>query len=121
MLDSIYDGWNGDKPRSRPSVKVAPSATGPAVIADSSIFEEIRRTQNRGTLAIEMEAYGVYCAARRSSRPRPIVFCAKAVCDYGSFLKDDKYQKYAAYVSAQVIFNFLKKYGTELSKIIDPH
>lgn len=118
LLAKIHADWKGDKPRAPLSVKVAPSATGPAVIADGSVFEDIRRHQNRGTLGLEMEAYGVYCAARMVSRPRPIAFSAKAVCDYGSFLKDDKFQKYAAYTSAQIIYQFLRRFGSELSEIV---
>ena len=66
-----------------------------------------------------MEAYGVYAAVRMASRPRPVVFSAKSVCDYGTMLKDDKYQRYAAYMSAQVVREFLTRYGSELVSIVN--
>lgn len=116
---NIHDKWQGDKPRNPPSIFVAPSATGPAVIADSNVLENIRKTQHRATLGLEMEAYGVYAAVRKINRPKPLVFSAKSVCDYSTFLKDDKYQKYAAYTSAVTIIELLSRYGSDLCEFID--
>lgn len=118
-LFSLADDWPGEKPRNPPKIVVAPSATGPAVIADATVFSEIRKTQHRATVGLEMEAYGVYCAVRRATRPRPIVFSAKGVCDYASFLKDDKYQKYAAYTSASIVSEFLRRHGSEICRAMD--
>jgi nucleoside phosphorylase len=98
---------------------VGPSATGSAVIADTSVFYELRKTQHRATIGLEMEAYGVYCAVRRATRPRPIVFSAKGVCDHATFLKDDKYQKYAAYTSASIVSEFLSRYGSQICQAMD--
>lgn len=120
-LDEVYfqklhKDWNGEKPVGTfPILHIAPSACGPAVVADASVFPEIRRAQNRQTIGLEMEAYGVYCAARMAPRPRPLMFSVKSVCDFGSFLKDDKYQRYAAYTSASVAIEFLRRYGRELT------
>jgi nucleoside phosphorylase len=118
-LSSLADDWPGEKPRNSPNIIVGPSATGPAVIADTSVFSELRKTQHRATIGLEMEAYGVYCAVRRATRPRPIVFSAKGVCDYATFLKDDKYQKYAAYTSASIVSEFLSRYGSEICRAMD--
>jgi nucleoside phosphorylase len=118
FLGTIHKEWKGDKPRAQPMIKIAPSASGPAVIADANVLKEIRRTQNRATLGLEMEAYGVYCAARMATRPRPVVASLKSVCDYGTFLKDDKYQRYAASVSAAVAIEFCKRFGPELTALI---
>lgn len=113
-LSALADRWPGDKPRNPPQIVVGPSATGPAVIADASVFNDLRKTQHRTTVGLEMEAYGVYCAVRMATRPRPLVFSAKGVCDYASFLKDDKYQKYAAYTSASIVSEFLTRHGAEI-------
>lgn len=118
-LSSLVQHWPGDKPRNPPQIMVGPSATGPAVIADGSVFENLRTRQHRATVGLEMEAYGVYYAVRKATRPKPFVFSAKGVCDYGSFLKDDKYQKYAAYTSASVVTEFLRRYGTEICQAMD--
>lgn len=115
----VANDWPGEKPRNPPQIIVGPSATGPAVIADGSVFLELRKTQHRATVGLEMEAYGVYCAVRRATRPRPIVFSAKGVCDYASFLKGDRYQKYAAYTSASIVSEFLSRYGSEICRTMD--
>ncbi|MCX2864874.1 hypothetical protein OOZ63_23875 [Paucibacter sp. PLA-PC-4] len=115
FFQKLHEQWRGEKPRSLfPTLHIGPSATGPAVIADASVFQEIRSKQNRQTIGLEMEAYGVYCAARMACRPRPVSFSVKSVCDFGSFLKDDKYQAYAAYTSASVATEFLMRYGRDV-------
>ena len=119
MLQSIHARWSGEKVRAAPRLHVGPSATGPAVIADERILREIRTSQNRSTIGLEMEAYGVYSAARMAAKPRPLFFSAKAVCDYGTMLKEDKYQAYASFVSAATILEFLKRFGAELVDLVD--
>lgn len=118
-LLALADRWPGEKPRHPPKIVVGPSATGAAVIADATVFADLRSKQHRGTIGLEMEAYGVYCAVRKASRPRPLVFSAKSVCDYATFLKDDKYQKYAAYTSACVVTEFLSRYGSEICQTMN--
>ena len=115
----IHKKWPAAKPGAHPTLHMGPSACGPMVVADGQTLKNIREKQNRDTIALDMEAYGVYCAARISSRPRPSAFCAKAVCDFGDPLKDDKYQSYAAYTSANTATHFLRTYGIALAKIID--
>lgn len=118
FFQQVHSKWVGEKMRAAPSLHIAPSATGPAVVADGTVLEKIRREQHRATIGLEMEAYGMYSAARMASRPRPAVFSAKAVCDYGTMFKDDKYQKYASFTSASVVFEFIKRFGGELCSII---
>lgn len=118
-LSSLLHHWSGDKPRNPPQILVGPSATGPAVIADGAVFDNLRTKQHRATVGLEMEAYGVYYAVRKATRPKPLVFSAKGVCDYGNFLKDDSYQKYAAYTSASVVTEFLSRYGADICQTMD--
>ncbi len=115
----IYNAWPAAKPGAHPALRIGPSACGPMVVADGETFKEIRERQNRDTIALDMEAYGVYCGVRISSRPRPLVYCAKSICDYGDPRKDDKYQSYAAYTSARTATQFLRKYGVGLVKMLD--
>lgn len=119
FLSKVYQGWPADKPLSHPRILVAPSASGPAVIADGTVFRDLRRDQHRATIGLEMEAYGVYSAVRMTSRPRPLFFCAKAVCDHATFLKEDRYQNYASYTSSSVAIEYLKRYGSELCKLVN--
>lgn len=114
FLDSMHANWQGEKPRQVPALITSPSATGPAVVADSSVFQQIKELSHRDVKGLEMEAYGVYAAARMAANPRPLFVSMKSVCDYGDFLKDDKYQKYAAYTSAAVAVEFIKQYFAEV-------
>lgn len=110
FLDLLHANWQGEKLRQIPAVIIAPSATGPAVIADSEVFKQIKELSHRDVKGLEMEAYGVYAAARMAANPKPLFVSMKSVCDYGDFLKDDKYQKYAAYTSAAAAVEFIKQY-----------
>jgi nucleoside phosphorylase/CheY-like chemotaxis protein len=83
-------------------VIVAPGASGSAVVADSATVESIQE-QHRKLTALDMEAYGVYAAARATCSPKPTAFAMKAVCDFADEKKTDDWQAYAAYTSAQAI------------------
>ena len=92
---------------------IGPVASGSAVIADGAIVAEIAK-QNRNTCGIEMECYGMFDAVSGATAPRPLVFALKAVCDYADPHKNDKYQRYAAYVSARVTRSLFEKFGDRL-------
>jgi len=47
-------------------------------------------------------------AAYYSGPNRPKVLIAKSVCDFANPEKNDNWQSYAAYTSAQFAYNFLK-------------
>lgn len=55
-----------------------------------------------------METYGVFVAADEAPSPKPLVFSMKSVVDFGDGLKDDHYQKYAAYTSARSLKHFVE-------------
>ena len=50
-----------------------------------------------------MEAYGVMLSGALSGVPSTISVVIKSVSDYGDLMKNDKYQKYAAYTSAKAL------------------
>ena len=101
LLQSAWENWTGDKPRSFPRLHVGAVACSPAVVADAKIFEELE-SQKRKVLGVEMEAYGCYDAALRLGDFSPSVVCIKSVCDLGDKAKSDKYQSYCAFLSAYV-------------------
>ncbi|WP_159075948.1 phosphorylase family protein [Microvirgula aerodenitrificans] len=110
LLTEIKQNWKGDFPSSELNLRSGPVGCGSAVLADLSIVDEIVKTQQRGLLGIEMEIYGIYSAANSSPEPRPITFAIKSVCDFADNQKDDRYQKYAAYTSAQLMRVFFERY-----------
>jgi nucleoside phosphorylase len=109
----LHRTFPGPKPNNIPSVKVGPVASGSSVLADLAAIEEIKQ-QHRKLIGVEMELYGVYAAARDCAPPRPICFGLKSVADFGDEDKDDKYQPYAAYVSARGLAAFCERYAADL-------
>jgi len=96
-----------------PKIVIGPVASGSAVLADGEVVNEIK-TQHRGLVGVEMEIYGMYAAAYRASKPQPQPFALKAVCDFADSGKDDDYQQYAAYTSANVLRLVMERFALRL-------
>lgn len=109
----VKEAWPG-APDTELRVRLGPSVSGAAVLADPSKVEDVKR-QHGGLLGIEMEAYAVLAAASLAARPRPVAFSCKSVCDFADEKKDDRWQTYAAYTSARSIAQFFERYMHELS------
>jgi nucleoside phosphorylase len=108
-LSRIKESWPADKPSHDLNIKVGPLASGAAVLADGSLVEMIKHHQ-RKVLGVDMETYGVFAAAEEASTPRPEAFSMKSVVDFGDPTKDDKFQKYAAFSSAEALRYFVEAY-----------
>lgn len=113
LLNGIWNAWPASKPANPFKILRGPMASGSAVLADTAITGKIVE-QNRKTRAIEMEAYGLLLAAAHASRPRPIAFVAKSVCDFADDKKSDDYQAYCCDVSAKTLRMFVEKYIADL-------
>ncbi|EKN5094274.1 hypothetical protein ACSOQX_003064 [Yersinia enterocolitica] len=96
-------------------IVIGPMASGSAVLADGDVIEEIK-VQHRDLVAVEMEAYGLFAAAKNSSHPQPLCCVLKAVCDYADVGKNDEFQDYASYTSAQTLKLLLEKYAYRIIK-----
>lgn len=96
-----------------PTLHIGPMAVGSSVLADKQIVEKIEK-QSREVLGIEMEIYGLYYAAQNSPSPSPKVFAIKSVCDYANSEKNDDYQQYAAYTSANTLKKLMEQYSINL-------
>ena len=103
-----------DQPAHELRVLPGPMATGSAVISDEDLIAEIKDSQHRKVIAIEMEAYGLASAAHNAGMPKPTAFCLKSVSDFADQKKDDSAQKYAAHTSARVTQVFFERYMQEL-------
>lgn len=99
-LDEIYVGFKGKRPSHDLSVKIGPVASGSVVLEDPETVNLIK-SQNRKTIGIEMEAYGVMSAAFYMGESRPISLVIKSVCDFADPNKNNEWQAYAAYTSAR--------------------
>ena len=117
FFDRVRTEWPATPPATALNIHVGPCASGPIVVADGKTLERLKTDQNRKILGLEMEAYGLYYSAKFAGLPRPIVMSVKSVCDFGDPRKNDAMQKYAAHTSAQILYEFLRRYSFELTQL----
>lgn len=109
MLNDIKNRWPSDKPDSSLKVHIGPFASGASVLAHSSVIDSIKK-HNRKLIGIDMETYAVLYASINCSKPRPIAFSLKSVCDFANTDKNDKFQRYAAFTSAEFLIKLINDY-----------
>ena len=105
-LDEIYVGFKGKRPPHSLSLRVGPVASGAVVLEDTATVELIQ-SQNRKTIGVEMEAYGVLSAVFYLGQTDTRAIVLKSVCDFADPAKGDEWQAYAAYTSAQYLDRLL--------------
>lgn len=108
-LKEIQDSFIGSAPDNIFRLHMGAVASGSAVIANSSKIEEVK-DQIRDVIAIEMEIFGVYYAAKWAERPRPRFMAVKSICDFGDEEKSDDYHTYASYTSSKILEVLVKEY-----------
>ncbi len=119
QLRSEHAIWNEirmgfpNRPSNELRLLIGPVATGSAVLSDVDVVTQIKE-QQRKLVGIEMEVYGLYAAASGASFPRPTAFALKSVSDFADDGKDDTYQTYAAYTSAQALRHFVERNMSDL-------
>ncbi len=109
LLATIKENFDGTKPSNELQIHMGPVATGAAVVANTAIVDEIK-DQIRDVVAIEMEIYGVYYAAKWAINPRPSFLALKSICDFADGDKNDEYHNYASYTSAMVMLELIRNY-----------
>jgi nucleoside phosphorylase len=108
-LVQIRDRWPAAKPDAAVVLHIGPMASGAAVLSDGVTARRVLE-QHRQLLAIDMESYGVYSAAAESPSPSTVAFGVKTVVDYADADKDDRFQAYGAYMSANVTAQIAERY-----------
>ncbi|MCO7247122.1 response regulator [Halomonas sp. Mc5H-6] len=105
-LDAIATAWPANQRPSYPlNLIVGPVASGAVVLENTNTVRDIVR-QHRETIGVEMEAYGFsYAISISSSLTRNLV--VKSVCDFANLEKNDDWQAYAAYTSAQLTYMYI--------------
>lgn len=108
FLDEIYKNWKqGKKPPTILNMHVGPIVSGASVLEDPAIVDEIKM-QHRGVIGVEMESYGVlFSCSLSKNKPRFLI--VKSVCDFADVDKNDDYQKYAAFTSAEFARHYITK------------
>lgn len=110
-LREIKDSFKmGDAPGTELQLLIGPVVSRASVITDPEIVKDILENQHREVLAIEMEIYGMYYAAKWAINPRPKFIALKAISDFADSNKGDKYHKYASYTSGKVFEILAKEY-----------
>jgi nucleoside phosphorylase len=104
ILSEIHAGWKENTEYKVPSIRNGYMASGDSVVQNGAVIDMMIKNHLRNADGLDMEAYGVYYAAQQAIYPKPIPICMKSISDFANKEKNDKHQKYAAYVSA----NFLK-------------
>lgn len=111
---NIHENYRADKPDNIPTIKIGSIACGSSVISDGSLYEEIKEKQGRKILGLDMESYGLYAACDLAYDPKPEYCCIKSVSDFADENKENRYQKYAAYTSANIFDLLIKKFHNRL-------
>jgi nucleoside phosphorylase/CheY-like chemotaxis protein len=106
FLNDIKKKWIANKIETELNIHIGPFASGSAVLENGNALAKIK-IHNRKLIGIDMEAYGVFYTCENCSKPKPLAALSiKSVCDYGDAEKNDYYQTYAAYTSANFLYHF---------------
>jgi nucleoside phosphorylase/DNA-binding NarL/FixJ family response regulator len=105
-VDQIQNGWKGKETGKALRLKLGPIASGAVVLEDPGTLASIIK-QNRETIGVEMEGYAVMTSARISTDNSTIPIVIKSVCDFANPEKNNDWQEYACYTSAQFTFHFI--------------
>lgn len=98
--------WSGNKPSTELKLSIGPIVSVPYVVQNKNKLIELKGYQ-RKLIGLEMEGYGVFYSANNGFNPKPKPMLIKSVCDFGGHEKADDYQKYAAFTSAQFMYDFI--------------
>ncbi|WP_128428471.1 TIR domain-containing protein [Streptomyces cyaneus] len=101
---AVYDDLNG--PAKLPyAVAVGPMASGNVVVKDGLTWDQLKRWGVRSVTGLEMESATIAHVAHRLNLSDWVV--AKGVMDHADPRKDDRYKRFAARSSAEVLFKLL--------------
>jgi nucleoside phosphorylase len=115
----IFDNQIVSRPGSRselinPKIHFGVVASGEKVIADNNTIPDLQKSWNK-LIGIEMEGFGTALAVYQANSYHQILI-VKGICDWADPDKNDKWQSYAADISAIYIVNFLKTKPVECSQ-----
>lgn len=106
-LDKIKAKWPVKDFTHELNMHIGPFASGAGVVENKKVIEEIKG-HSRKLIGIDMETYGVFYAAKNCSKPRPLAtFSIKSISDFGDPEKDNKFQPYASFTSANFLYHII--------------
>lgn len=106
FLNEIKSKWIAKKIDTELNIHIGPLASGASVVENRESLNTIK-FHSRKLIGIDMETYGVFYTCENCSKPKPIAAMSiKSVSDYGDKEKNDDFQTYAAYTSANFLYQF---------------
>lgn len=111
IISEVTNDWNKEHKSNTimPKIHIAPMPSGASVICDETLFNEVIRPQHRKCVAIDMETYGVYFAATKSTRKNIDFLSIKCVSDYADKEKNDDYHESCCFTSANFLFKCMRE------------
>lgn len=88
-------------------IHIGQMATGPAVIKSTKFTEEYLKKHHKNYLAIDMETYGVYFAARNSQHKNIECVSIKGITDAADRDKNDDYQAYCSLSVCNLVKHYI--------------
>jgi len=105
LFSKIRKNSRHSKTNTMLQLHIGPIASVAGVTENKAVIEELKKHQ-RKIIGLEMETYGVFYSANNCSNPKPKALSLKSICDFADINKNDSYQEYAAYTSAQFFYHF---------------
>lgn len=114
---ALYDDVDG--PGTLPYAVVAgPVASGSAVVGDGATWESLKASGVRTVAGLDLEAATIAIVAEAQKVPQWLV--VKGVADHADAGKDDRYHRFAARASAEVLFTLLDRLAGRAEPRPDP-
>ena len=107
VLQNIHKKWSDCKKYKAPQIRTGYMASGDSVVQNDAVIELMIKNHLRQADGLDMEAYGMYYAAKQAINPKPIPICMKAISDFANKDKSNEHQSYASFVSAQFMKFFV--------------
>lgn len=110
VLYDIRKSWNnghGEKISNDIKIHIGAMASGASVVQNEDLIDKFVLPQNRKLLGIDMETYGVYFAAKNTTKKTVEAISIKAVSDFANSDKNDDYQQYCSYISTSFAIKVL--------------
>jgi len=104
ILSNIYNEFKGNKPESVLKIHFGSVGSGPYVLSSKQYLKNLI-SSDRKLLGLDMEGYGIYKASQFHIGTVPVFI--KSVSDFADSNKADNYQKYASFVSAKFVIDFI--------------
>lgn len=112
ILDNIKNAYSSEAYKTSLKLHIGAIASGASVLSNKEEILKIA-SHHRKLIGIEMEIYGVMSAIKYATEPRPTAICIKSVCDFGDEEKNDQWQDYASYTSANFMDILIKELDFE--------